>query len=683
MGLLGIAGWVGAAGLVVLAVAAAWNVERVRELVGELTPYLPLALYLAVPVVVVVTALRPRLRIPGNVAAPLTLSAAVLAFLAPLVASWERGYRAYFSLAGLVPWSDAGGYYRGAIGLLFDNDLDDWSARRPLATAFLAVRMAVTGLDLRLALVLQAVALGVACYLAARAVARDLGPAAGLALFAALFGFAAFGIESAMTEPVGVTLGALAFAALWNAVRARNASLAAAGVFLLTLALNARAGPFFVLVALVAWFARFLRRDGAVVDRRALALGVGAVLGGFAANGLLIVALHGGIANSNGSFSYTLYGLATGNRSWTAAVTDYPELATMTDTERNRFVFRRALEQIREEPGQLALGLWRSGSDHLEASYNVVMAPLDSRLARGLLGSAAVTLAGIFVAVRWRSSGRRALLGPALFGAVLLAIPTLTQLWAGYPKYPRWFPLILLAIAYLATIVTRPARLPSGPWVSFMLTAFAGILVSLPLLPLIDTGVRVQAAVVPFFALAVVPIVVVAIDAVAHAADRQVAVPRPLRLRGWVPAAAGGALVAIILVGTPLAQALVSGPDAPARRCPDGSRARAFAGGVAVHVVGNEAGAEDELDEIDLASISPEVLTRWSVEIAATLGSLRPGTTIYQAYEFRPESTLVLVDGPVDESGDDVLYLCGETIEDPGSLHTIFVGRPLGEGRSP
>ncbi len=139
--------------------------------------------------------------------APGALAGSVIAYLVQLFASWESGGSSWFTIGGVVPWSDSYAYFGGAQRLLFDGQLDGFNSRRPIHAAFLASELAFTNLDLRKTLVIQAVLLGVASYLAARAVARDLGPLAGLALFAGIYGFGRVGVHTVMSETLGRDAG--------------------------------------------------------------------------------------------------------------------------------------------------------------------------------------------------------------------------------------------------------------------------------------------------------------------------------------------------------------------------------------------------------------------------------------------------------------------------------------------
>ena len=107
----------------------------------------------------------------------------------------------------------------------------------------------------------------------------------------------------------------MGLAVLWRGSRERQHAHVLIGIFLLSLALNARAEAFFVLPLLVLW-SMWLFRGRSRLSLRFLVEGIGVVLLAFAINLLLIkvLASEGSTAFSN--FSYTFYGLVVGGKGW-------------------------------------------------------------------------------------------------------------------------------------------------------------------------------------------------------------------------------------------------------------------------------------------------------------------------------------------------------------------------------
>src|SRR5215211_2539431 len=77
-------------------------------------------------------------------------------FSVPLIYKWQTaGYYGYL-IGGLLPWSDAQGYYSGAYQLIYYGQLNSWATRRPLFGAFLAVLLSLTGQNLQITLAIMA-----------------------------------------------------------------------------------------------------------------------------------------------------------------------------------------------------------------------------------------------------------------------------------------------------------------------------------------------------------------------------------------------------------------------------------------------------------------------------------------------------------------------------------------------
>jgi hypothetical protein len=680
----------------------AWNSEPFRDAVSRLVPYLPVGLYAAVAAVLAIFFVRSRrptlgFRVPDTISGrfdgfrlltgPVALGGCVVAYLASLVENWETGQRRFFTIGGSVPWSDAQAYFVGAERVLFDGNLDGFNSVRPLNTAYLAVRLAVTGLDLRAALVIQAIMLGVACYLAARTVARDLGPLAGFALFTVVYGFSAFHVESTLTETLGVTLGCLGFAVLWRAVREKNVVLSTGGLFLLAVGLVTRAGTFAVLAIVPAWFAWHMR-GRARFNWRVLALGVAAVAAAFATNYVVIVSMNGDTRAPNSNFGYVMYGLATGypgwdatRPAWTRAYNDYPvQMARRSLTERGQFAGDRARDEIRSNPVRFAKTVARSGLNYAEISKDTAAGPITNATVRRLLYVVAGLVAAAFLLARWRSSRWWAFVDGALVGCAVFAVPVMVGSWPGNIHEPWWFTVALTGFMATALLAAGASRLRSPALVSFTLAVFAGMIVSTPFLADGTSGVRVFAATIPFLALPLVFSVVLLSPR--QRSQVPIGPPHdPLTRRARTPLAlvVGLALVAIIVIAGPVASAFVGKPDARAHDCPDGRPAKAFRGGEAVQLVTDS--ADRDLDQFKIGRFDAQQL-----EIRGLLASAQPGTTILSAADDHDAPYIAVVEGRQSAPRSSILYLCGSKVSDAttrasseiyGAPLNVFVGRPL------
>jgi hypothetical protein len=270
-----------------------------------------------------------------------------------LVGIWRAGVSDGFILGGLLPYSDAHSYYGDALRLLSGRTFSVFSSRRPLFATYLAGLLALTDFDLRITLALLTGISLVTIGVAVREMRRSLGPGAAVFLLLCLFMFYRRYIGATLSEHLGIAFGCLAFGLIWRGAATIRVGPVFAGLFLLCLGLNARAGAFLVLPAVAGWAAWDLRGP----NRTALRIvggSLAAILLGFAVNSLVLhwVALPGA-AHSN--FAYVLYGLVFGGN-WGLALQQHPELAALPPLDQAHQVYALAWEQIRAHPLSLVTG---------------------------------------------------------------------------------------------------------------------------------------------------------------------------------------------------------------------------------------------------------------------------------------------------------------------------------------
>lgn len=273
----------------------------------------------------------------------------IMLFALPLVEAWRNATSTYYHLSGLLPWTDASNYYFGGLHLLATGEYDYWNMRRPANAALMAARLFLAGGDLKLAIALNALIAGLATLVAAREMTRTCGLAAGVFFFAVVYLVGLPYLPTTMSEVNGLTLGAVALAACWRAAADRSLLAFTVGLTVLTLALNARAGPFFVLPAMLAWAAIFL-----APDRRWIALGAGAAaIGvGFLLPQIFLWLWGDGSNVAHANFAQTLYGMAQGGKGWNQIRIDHPDLFGSGVSEGARAIttYRLALAAIAERP---------------------------------------------------------------------------------------------------------------------------------------------------------------------------------------------------------------------------------------------------------------------------------------------------------------------------------------------
>jgi hypothetical protein len=340
-------------------------------------------------------------------------------FALPLAALWHGALSDGSAIAGLLPFSDAGVYFTEANSLLAGRGFGAFAARRPIFTGVLAALLGIADGNLRLVVAVFGIAAGLGAMVATRALRRTEGPACAAGFFGLILLFYARFAGTALTEQLGVPLGLLAFAMLWRSAAGRHAHLALAGLFVLTVALNVRAGAFFVLPLLALWIAIDFRAPAVDkrLSRRLLGWGVVAIVAGFFSNWLLfkLLAAPGAMPFSN--FSYTLYGVASGGTSWQQVLVVHPELAALPESVRAQRVFSLAVDLIASHPGGLIRGAWRALYQMALPLGNGVFSFVNSARAQYVVYAFAVL--GIYRCVLRRKEPTNRLLLWATAGIVL------------------------------------------------------------------------------------------------------------------------------------------------------------------------------------------------------------------------------------------------------------------------
>ena len=337
----------------------------------------------------------------------------VAAGCAILYFDWSTARSVNTGFASLLPTWDSHRYLRCANYLLDrggfgTTDLSASCNWRPIYSSIFSTLTGLGDRDLHVSLMLQAILIGLGLAALFRELLRWLGLLAAVAAFIPLWLYATrYGIPNVMTENSGLMFGSVALALLIRGAETKKPWLTFVGMAVLTLALNARAGCYFVLPALILWAGLYNRipRHNILVTFVVAGLSVAA---GFAINFALIDLNGVPLTESNANFSTTLYGLAFGGKGWAQAGVDHPGAS---DAE----IYRLAVEEIIRQPAvfigvlfgalidclKSALGLFGGYIRHLEPLF----------WALWVAGFAAI-------AAGWRDA-RYALIGAISIGSLL------------------------------------------------------------------------------------------------------------------------------------------------------------------------------------------------------------------------------------------------------------------------
>jgi len=280
----------------------------------------------------------------------LTLAAGL--FCIPVLSAWSTGTFLQNNAGGLLPVFDAGAYYHGAAYVLDEGTLDAWNQRRPVTSLFLAFRLLLTGFDLRLSILLQAVLLGGIAVYAALAVSRTIDRLSGLVMFLALFSLSAFFLSENVSEPLGIFFGCLSFLLVVRGLAGKSFLTYLAGVFFFTVGFMIRPGPFLFFTVLFILAGIFFHHKDSFSWKHAvftlLPAGLGVLL-----NQSLFWLFGDGKGLAFGNYAAILYGLAAGGKGWEQYLADFPsETATLPEGQMYAFIYQKSFALIAADPGR-------------------------------------------------------------------------------------------------------------------------------------------------------------------------------------------------------------------------------------------------------------------------------------------------------------------------------------------
>lgn len=251
------------------------------------------------------------------------LTLTLLLFSTTLIYKWQISMYDSQFFGGLLPWSDASAYFTNAQLLLQGSDLNSFGARRPLFSGILSGLLLITGNRLKVSIAILVAINGISAFLAAREIQKTHNTFSASFFIMIYYWYYAPYSGSVMSENLGLSLGALSLAILLKWTRNQpNLLLLGSGLFTLTTALNARAGAFFILPAILLWAGLSAQKKS--LDLRAIAIGSAAIVLAITINMGLTKLLSSPDNLPFSNYSYTIYGIASGYKGWNQASFDHP-----------------------------------------------------------------------------------------------------------------------------------------------------------------------------------------------------------------------------------------------------------------------------------------------------------------------------------------------------------------------
>ncbi|MCU0535263.1 MAG: hypothetical protein MUD14_15355 [Hydrococcus sp. Prado102] len=387
---------------------------------------------------------------PGAIGILTSFSGTLALFAIELSRFWRSGLSDGMTIAGFLPSSDAINYYTAALNLLEGKNLANTTfliaSWRPIFGGVLATLLGLTGQNLQITLAILVLINAIACFLLAREVQHSYGIAPAVLIVTLIFLFYKPFIGQVMTEHWGIALGTIGLAVLWRGALKEHQKLCLLGIFLLTLALNARVGALFILPALILWGAWAFRGTSFLSVRFAIGFAAApwaiaafsVVLLGFILNSFIFKVASTPNAISNANFFYTLYGLIV-DGNWATIRADYPEILKLAEPARSLRVREIAIEALKANPIGLVTGSIRAWQQFLFDDF--VFSFVRSSRINFLL-----QLSSVFAIVncyRQRQQATASLMLAMAMG-ILLSVPFVPPWDAGTRPYAATIPLFCL-----------------------------------------------------------------------------------------------------------------------------------------------------------------------------------------------------------------------------------------------
>lgn len=345
---------------------------------------------------------------------------------AALAGLWASGFSDSMVAGGILQWSDSQGYYTDARRLLSGMQFSSFASRRPLFAAYLASVLWLTEMNLQVTVMWLTFTSGVALYFAANEIKKTHGAAAAtLFTIICFFYFRRF-TGTTMSENLGFPLGLIGFAFIWRGSHLSISKQYLLGLFFLTLALIARAGPFFVLPALIGFGAWIFQRYD-VPNWKWAVIAVSIVGFCFGINQILFQLLGTTEGAPFSNFSYSLYGTVSGGNNWTQIFTDHPEVQLLPEAEKSQRIYRLSWELFINKPILLFQGIlkhWGVFFGHF-TYYGMYSYTSGDNEIRAYLTTIALYILGatVFFRLFVRSASRSDILSLTAFLGIFASVP--------------------------------------------------------------------------------------------------------------------------------------------------------------------------------------------------------------------------------------------------------------------
>jgi hypothetical protein len=432
-----------------------------------------------------------------------------------------------------------------------------------------------------------------------------------------------------LTENLGFPLGALALAMLWRGGWQKKIGYVVGGIFLLTLALNARAGTFFILPVLVLW-AAWVFREKKIFSWPVLAMAAGALVAGFLVNTIMFHALASPSGTPFSNFSYTMYDLASGGKGWQQVKKDHPEIMQLTEPAYSQKIYTLAFAEMKQHPGNFVSGVLKTWPAFFSWDKSSVF---------GFVGGETATV--------------------ALLARLLLLLLSVAGLVWCVLHWREPIPALLL-VALVGTILSVPFV---PPWEADRMRAYASTLSFYAIYPAVGLTFL-------FSRFKRVPVL---------------QVTRPIEFPGFL-IFTSAVLVAFVVIGPLLVRLLAQPVDHAAVTCPVGTRviyARVPTGSY-IQLLSDDQAPHPYLPDLRLTEFKTSLHDFMYSEFIGEFKTLESPTTITNTIGLNTNDQLwLVVNSDLLPVSRGILGICGNWSQGPARSYSIFYGVTVQDASKP
>lgn len=369
-------------------------------------------------------------------------------------------YGSSFSVAGLVPASDANGYFISPIEEALLGHWGTIASQRPFAAGFRQLISAAANYSYTGTLLVQTIMIAVALYMAARAVLlwRGLWPATAFCAFVYLL--ARPFIATVMTEPLALFWALLSTAFVVDAFRLRSRQYACLGLVTLTIAEMIRLGSLFTIPAFVVWIAITFATE--LRDRLKLAgAGAGLVAAIIVIQTMFAAAYGDPSTDTGANFAYTLCGLAMG-KDWTSCPQAYSQEFHQAAQQHKEavFLYAKAIQLMSQGTHPMLSRMYHNALDFVTGMPAFILFGFYTYRPLQEWVFLAASLAGLFMAWRQRAEGE-VWFWVLLFGSMTASALVIFADAGWRAMHATWpFVALFMSFGFMSPVSSRAAGPP-------------------------------------------------------------------------------------------------------------------------------------------------------------------------------------------------------------------------------